>query len=60
MKTRQDREWELRRMPREALEHLYFRLYDLPPGGPHPVHVPLIQLILDKEFPQAGSGDKAP
>jgi hypothetical protein len=52
MKTRQDRERELQRMPRETLLELYCRLHQLPPGRPPPPGTLLILGILAKEYPE--------
>jgi hypothetical protein len=55
-KTRAEREKELRRLlnvpgGREKIYELLYKLLELPPGAMPPAGTPVIQTILDKEYP---------
>jgi hypothetical protein len=56
-KTRAEREAELRRLlntpdGRVRVYELLYKLLGLPPGAMPPVGLPVIQTILDKEYPK--------
>jgi len=52
MKTRQERERELQRLPKEALLELYRKLHAVPEGTCLPTGTKLVAGILQKEYPE--------